>query len=142
MAPALAVGCPFVARPAELTLLSALALAVLSKRVGIPAAVYNVIPSSDSAAIGHELCTNERVTKITFTGSARVRKILMNQCFAAIKKMSLELGGNARFIVFADADLDAAVAGAMIAGFRNNGPSCVCANRIYVQADVYDAFTV
>uniref|UniRef100_UPI004048203B NAD-dependent succinate-semialdehyde dehydrogenase n=1 Tax=Yoonia sp. TaxID=2212373 RepID=UPI004048203B len=140
VAPALAVGCTFVARPAELTPLSALAMAVLADRAGIPAGVFNVIPSSDSAGIGRELCANEKVAKITFTGSTRVGKILMNQCSDTIKKMSLELGGNAPFIVFDDADLDAAVEGAMIAKYRNNGQTCVCANRIYVQAGVYDAF--
>ena len=139
-APALAVGCTFVARPAELTPLSALAMAVLADRAGIPAGVFNVIPSSDSAAIGRELCANEKVAKITFTGSTRVGKILMSQCSDTIKKMSLELGGNAPFIVFDDADIDAAVAGAMIAKYRNNGQTCVCANRIYVQAGVYETF--
>lgn len=140
VAPALAVGCTFVARPAELTPLSALAMAVLAERAGIPAGVFNVIPSSDSAGVGKELCANEKVSKITFTGSTRVGKILMNQCSDTIKKMSLELGGNAPFIVFDDADLDAAVVGAMIAKYRNNGQTCVCANRIYVQEGVYDAF--
>ena len=140
VAPALAVGCSFVARPAELTPLSALAMAVLAERAGIPAGIFNVIPSSDSAAIGKELCANPKVAKITFTGSTRVGKILMSQCSETIKKMSLELGGNAPFIVFDDADLDAAVAGAMIAKYRNNGQTCVCANRIYVQSGVYDEF--
>ncbi|PUB10250.1 succinate-semialdehyde dehydrogenase/glutarate-semialdehyde dehydrogenase [Yoonia sediminilitoris] len=140
VAPALAVGCTFVARPAEVTPLSALAMAVLAERAGIPAGVFNVIPSSDSAAIGKELCANEKVAKITFTGSTRLAKILMSQCSDSIKKMSLELGGNAPFIVFDDADIDAAVAGAMIAKYRNNGQTCVCANRIYVQTGVYDAF--
>ncbi|GAB4347462.1 MAG: NAD-dependent succinate-semialdehyde dehydrogenase [Oricola sp.] len=140
VAPALAVGCTFVARPAELTPLSALAMAVLAERAEIPAGVFNVIPSSDAAAIGQELCTNEKVAKITFTGSTRVGRILMSQCADTIKKLSLELGGNAPFIVFDDADLDAAVDGAMIAKYRNNGQTCVCANRIYVQAAVYDEF--
>lgn len=140
VAPALAVGCTFVARPSELTPLSATAMAVLAERAGVPAGVFNVIPSTDSAAIGKELCANEKVAKITFTGSTRVGKILMSQCADTIKKMSLELGGNAPFIVFEDADLDAAVAGAMIAKYRNNGQTCVCANRIYVQAGVYDQF--
>lgn len=140
VAPALAVGCTFVARPAELTPLSALAMAVLAHRAGIPAGVFNVIPSSDSAGVGKELCANEKVAKITFTGSTRVGKILMNQCSDTIKKMSLELGGNAPFIVFDDANIDAAVEGAMIAKYRNNGQTCVCANRIYVQAGVYDQF--
>jgi succinate-semialdehyde dehydrogenase/glutarate-semialdehyde dehydrogenase len=140
VAPALAVGCTFVARPAELTPLSALAMAVLADRAGIPAGVFNVIPSTDSAGVGQELCANNKVAKITFTGSTRVGKILMKQCSDSIKKMSLELGGNAPFIVFDDADIDAAVDGAMIAKFRNNGQTCVCANRIYVQSGVYDAF--
>jgi succinate-semialdehyde dehydrogenase/glutarate-semialdehyde dehydrogenase len=140
VAPALAAGCTFVARPAELTPLSALAMAVLAERAGIPAGVFNVIPSTDASGVGAELCANPKVAKITFTGSTRVGKILMEQCASTIKKMSLELGGNAPFIVFDDADLDAAVDGAMIAKFRNNGQTCVCANRIYVQASVYDAF--
>ncbi|WP_170403498.1 NAD-dependent succinate-semialdehyde dehydrogenase [Ruegeria arenilitoris] len=140
VAPALAVGCTFVARPAELTPLSALAMAVLGERAGIPAGVFNVIPSSDSAGVGQELCANEKVAKITFTGSTRVGKILMRQCSDTIKKMSLELGGNAPFIVFEDADIDAAVEGAMIAKYRNNGQTCVCANRIYVQSGIYDEF--
>ena len=140
VAPALAVGCTFVARPAELTPLSALAMAVLAERAGVPAGVLNVIPSSDSSGVGKELCANHKVAKITFTGSTRVGKILMNQCADTIKKLSLELGGNAPFIVFDDADVDAAVEGAMIAKYRNNGQTCVCANRIYVQSGVYDEF--
>ncbi len=140
VAPALAVGCTFVARPAELTPLSALAMAVLAERAGIPAGVFNVVPSSDAAAIGRELCTNPNVAKITFTGSTRVGRILMEQCAPTIKKLSLELGGNAPFLVFDDADVDAAVDGAMIAKFRNAGQTCVCANRIYVQSGVYDQF--
>ncbi len=140
VAPALAVGCTIVARPAELTPLSALAMAVLAERAGVPAGVFNVVPSSDAAAIGRELCTNPKVAKITFTGSTRVGRILMEQCAPTIKKLSLELGGNAPFIVFDDADLDAAVEGAMIAKFRNAGQTCVCANRIYVQSGVYDQF--
>lgn len=141
VAPALAVGCTFVARPAELTPLSALAMAVLGERAGIPAGVFNVIPSSDASAVGKELCANPMVAKITFTGSTRVGQILMEQCAPTIKKMSLELGGNAPFIVFDDADIDAAVEGAIIAKFRNAGQTCVCANRIYVQAGVYDEFS-
>jgi succinate-semialdehyde dehydrogenase/glutarate-semialdehyde dehydrogenase len=140
VAPALAVGCSFVARPAELTPLSALAMAVLAERAGVPAGIFNVIPSSDSAAIGAELCANPKVSKITFTGSTRVGKILMRQCADTVKKMSLELGGNAPFIVFDDADIDAAVEGAVIAKYRNGGQTCVCANRIYVQSGVYDQF--
>ncbi|NSY40409.1 NAD-dependent succinate-semialdehyde dehydrogenase [Leisingera sp. ANG59] len=138
--PALAVGCTFVARPATLTPLSALAMAVLGERAGIPAGVFNVIPGTDSSGVGNELCTNDKVAKITFTGSTRVGQILMGQAASTIKKMSLELGGNAPFIVFDDADVDAAVEGAMIAKYRNNGQTCVCANRIYVQAGVYDEF--
>lgn len=139
--PALAVGCTFVARPAEFTPLSALAMAVLAERAGVPAGVFNVVPSSDAARIGKELCANPKVSKITFTGSTRVGQILMEQCAPTIKKMSLELGGNAPFIVFDDADVDAAVEGAVIAKFRNAGQTCVCANRIYVQSAVYDEFS-
>lgn len=140
IAPALAAGCTMVARPSELTPLSALALAVLAERAGIPAGVLNILPGVDAAAMGAELCANPKVAKISFTGSTRVGKILMRQGADTIKKLSLELGGNAPFIVFDDADLDAAVEGAMIAKFRNNGQTCVCANRIYVQAGIYDAF--
>ena len=140
MAPALAAGCTFVARPSELTPLSALALAKLAERAGVPAGVFNVIPSTDASGVGEELCANPKVAKITFTGSTRVGKILMRQGAETIKKLSLELGGNAPFLVFDDADLDAAVEGALIAKFRNAGQTCVCANRIYVQAGVYDAF--
>lgn len=141
LAPALAAGCSFVARPAELTPLSALAVAVLAERAGIPAGVFNVIPSQDAASIGAELCANPKVAKITFTGSTRVGKILMHQCAEGIKKMSMELGGNAPFIVFDDADIDAAVEGAIAAKYRNSGQTCVCANRIYVQSGVYEQFT-
>lgn len=140
MGPALAVGCTFVARPSEFTPLSALAMAVLCDRVGIPAGVFNVVPSMDAASAGEEMCANPKVAKITFTGSTRVGRILMRQAADQIKKVSLELGGNAPFIVFDDADVDAAVEGAMIAKYRNNGQTCVCANRIYVQAGVYDEF--
>ena len=140
LAPALAAGCTFVARPAELTPLSALAVAVLADRAGIPAGVFNVIPSHDAASMGAELCANPKVAKITFTGSTRVGKILMHQCAEGIKKMSMELGGNAPFIVFDDADIDAAVEGAIIAKYRNSGQTCVCANRIYVQSGVYEQF--
>ena len=140
-APALAVGCTFVARPAELTPLSALAMAVLGERAGIPKGVFNVIPSSDASAIGKELCANTKVAKITFTGSTRVGKILMRQGADTVKKVSMELGGNAPFIVFDDADVDAAVEGALIAKYRNAGQTCVCANRIYVQSSVYEEFS-
>ncbi len=138
--PALAAGCAFVARPAELTPLSALAMAVLGERAGIPKGVLNVVTSHDSAGVGLEFCTNPKVRKISFTGSTRVGSILMRQSADGIKKLSLELGGNAPFIVFDDADLDKAVEGAMIAKFRNAGQTCVCANRIYVQRGVHDAF--
>ncbi len=140
MSPALAVGCTVVARPSEFTPLSALAIAVLAERAGLPPGVLNVLPGMDAAGMGAELCANPKVAKITFTGSTRVGRLLMKQGADTIKKLSLELGGNAPFIVFDDADLDAAVEGAMIAKFRNNGQTCVCANRIYVQAGVYDAF--
>ncbi|UWP91480.1 NAD-dependent succinate-semialdehyde dehydrogenase [Aliiroseovarius crassostreae] len=141
VAPALAVGCTFVARPAELTPLSALAMAVLGERAGIPKGVFNVIPSSDASAVGKELCANPKVAKITFTGSTRVGKILMEQGAATVKKVSMELGGNAPFIVFDDADVDAAVEGALIAKYRNAGQTCVCANRLYVQSGVYKEFS-
>ncbi|MEP2783369.1 MAG: NAD-dependent succinate-semialdehyde dehydrogenase [Pseudoruegeria sp.] len=138
--PALAVGCSFVARPAPQTPLSALAMAVLGERAGLPAGILNVIPGTDSSGVGKELCANPKVAKITFTGSTRVGRILMEQASSTIKKVSLELGGNAPFIVFDDADIDAAVEGAMISKYRNNGQTCVCANRIFVQSGVYDAF--
>ncbi len=139
-APALAAGCAFVARPAELTPLSALALGELATRAGIPAGVFQVVTSSDASASGKEFCENETVRKLTFTGSTQVGRILLGQAAEQVMKCSMELGGNAPFIVFDDADLDAAVAGLMICKFRNNGQTCVCANRIYVQAGVYDAF--
>jgi len=138
--PALAAGCAFVARPAAETPLSALALAVLAERAGVPKGVLSVVPSTDASGIGKEFCENPIVRKLTFTGSTRVGRILLRQAADQVKKCSMELGGNAPFIVFDDADLDAAVEGAMICKFRNNGQTCVCANRIYVQAGVYDAF--
>ena len=140
VAPALAAGCGFVARPAAETPLSALALAVLAERAGVPAGLFSVITSSRSSEIGKEFCENPRVRKLTFTGSTEVGRILLRQAADQVLKCSMELGGNAPFIVFDDADLDAAVEGAMISKFRNNGQTCVCANRIYVQAGVYDAF--
>ena len=140
VAPALAVGCGFVARPAAETPLSALAMAVLAERAGLPAGVLSVITSSRSSDIGKEFCENPRVRKLTFTGSTEVGRILLKQAAQNVLKCSMELGGNAPFIVFDDADLDKAVEGAMISKFRNNGQTCVCANRIYVQAGVYDAF--
>ncbi len=138
--PAIAAGCGFVARPAELTPLSALALAVLAERAGIPAGVFNVVPSSRASDIGKEFCENHAVRKLTFTGSTAVGRILMKQAADQVMKCSMELGGNAPFIVFDDADLDEAVIGAIACKFRNNGQTCVCANRIYVQEGVYDAF--
>ncbi|WP_339760960.1 NAD-dependent succinate-semialdehyde dehydrogenase [uncultured Sulfitobacter sp.] len=139
-APALAAGCAFVARPAAETPLSAIVMGVLAERAGIPAGVFNVVPSSSSSAIGKEFCENPAVRKLTFTGSTEVGRILMKQAADQVMKCSMELGGNAPFIVFDDADLDAAVEGAILCKFRNNGQTCVCANRIYVQAGVYDAF--
>ncbi|TMV07120.1 NAD-dependent succinate-semialdehyde dehydrogenase [Ruegeria sediminis] len=138
--PALAAGCAFVARPAAETPLSALVLAVLAEQAGIPAGVFNVVPSSRSSEIGKEFCENPGVRKLTFTGSTEVGRILLRQAADQVMKCSMELGGNAPFIVFDDADLDAAVEGTMLCKFRNNGQTCVCANRIYVQAGVYDAF--
>jgi len=140
VAPALAVGCGFVARPAAETPLSALAMALLAERAGVPAGLFSVITSKKSSAIGKEFCENHAVRKLTFTGSTEVGRILLRQAADQVMKCSMELGGNAPFIVFDDADLDAAVEGAMISKFRNNGQTCVCANRIYVQAGVYDAF--
>ncbi len=138
--PALAAGCAFVARPASETPLSALVLAVLAERAGIPAGVFNVVPSSRASEVGKEFCENPAVRKLTFTGSTEVGRILLRQAADQVMKCSMELGGNAPFIVFDDADLDAAVEGAMLCKFRNNGQTCVCANRIYVQDGVYDAF--
>ncbi len=140
VAPALAAGCTFVARPSELTPLSALAMAELGRQAGIPNGVFNVVPSTHAAEIGKEFCENFAVRKLSFTGSTRVGQILMANAAPQIKKVSLELGGNAPFIVFDDADLDAAVEGAIIAKFRNAGQTCVCANRIYAQAGIHDAF--
>jgi len=139
-APALASGCAFVARPASETPLSATALGVLADRAGIPRGVLSILPSNLASEVGKELCENPIVRKITFTGSTGVGRILLAQAAPQVKKCSMELGGNAPFIVFDDADLDAAVEGAIICKFRNNGQTCVCANRIYVQDGVYDAF--
>jgi succinate-semialdehyde dehydrogenase/glutarate-semialdehyde dehydrogenase len=137
--PALAAGCPIVVKPAEATPFTALALAELAKRAGLPDGLLNVI-TGDARAIGAELCANPLVRKLSFTGSTAIGKLLMEQCAPTVKKVSLELGGNAPFIVFDDADLDAAVQGALASKFRNAGQTCVCANRIYVQDGVYDAF--
>lgn len=139
-APALAAGCAFIARPAELTPLSAIAMGVLAERAGIPAGVFQVVTTSDASETGKEFCENPIVRKLTFTGSTQVGRILLRQAADQVMKCSMELGGNAPFIVFDDADLDAAVEGAMMSKFRNAGQTCVCANRIYVQAGVYDAF--
>ena len=139
VAPALAAGCPIVLKPAELTPLSALALAVLAERAGVPSGVFSVV-IGDSKAIGGEMTGNPLVRKLSFTGSTAVGRLLMEQCAPTVKKISLELGGNAPFIVFDDADLDAAVEGAIASKFRNAGQTCVCANRLYVQDGVYDEF--
>lgn len=139
LAPALAAGCTMVVKPATQTPFSALAIAVLAERAGIPRGVINVV-TGDAAAIAKELTGNPVVRKLSFTGSTGIGRVLMRQCAEHIKKVSLELGGNAPFIVFDDANLDAAVQGAMIAKFRNNGQTCVCANRLYVQRAVYDEF--
>jgi succinate-semialdehyde dehydrogenase/glutarate-semialdehyde dehydrogenase len=139
-APALAAGCGFVIRPAAETPLSALALAVLAERAGLPPGIFNVITSKRSSDIGKEFCENPAVRKLSFTGSTEVGRILLRQAADQVLKCSMELGGNAPFIVFDDADLDAAVQGALASKYRNNGQTCVCANRIYVQAGVHDAF--
>ena len=138
-APALAAGCTVVSKPASQTPYTALALAELAERAGMPKGVFNVI-TGPSAVIGAELTSNPTVRKLGFTGSTEVGKALMVQCAGTVKKVSLELGGNAPFIVFDDADLDAAVAGAMASKYRNTGQTCVCANRVLVQDAVYDAF--
>ncbi|MGA0923148.1 MAG: NAD-dependent succinate-semialdehyde dehydrogenase, partial [Lutimaribacter sp.] len=138
--PALAAGCAFVGRPAAETPLSALVMGVLAERAGIPKGVFSIVTSSRSSEIGKEFCENPAVRKLTFTGSTEVGRILLRQAADSVMKCSMELGGNAPFIVFDDADLDAAVEGAILCKFRNNGQTCVCANRIYVQAGVYDAF--
>ena len=138
--PAIAAGCGFVGRPAAETPLSALALAVLGERAGLPKGLFSIVTSSRSSDIGKEFCENPLIRKLTFTGSTEVGRILLRQAADQVLKCSMELGGNAPFIVFDDADLDAAVEGAMASKFRNNGQTCVCANRIYVQAGVYDAF--
>jgi succinate-semialdehyde dehydrogenase / glutarate-semialdehyde dehydrogenase len=142
VAPALAAGCPVVIKPAELTPLTALAAAELAIRAGIPAGVLNMLTADgpNSIAIGKVLCASDVVRHISFTGSTEVGRILMAQSAPTVKKLSLELGGNAPFIVFDDADVDSAVEGAIASKYRNAGQTCVCANRIYVQAGVYDAF--
>ncbi len=141
-APALAVGCSMVVKPAEHTPFSALALAELAERAGLPKGLLSIVTGAaeDAPVIGGELTGNPLVRKLSFTGSTEVGKILMRQCADTVKKLSLELGGNAPFIVFDDADLDAAVEGALASKYRNNGQTCVCANRLYIQEGVYDAF--
>ncbi len=140
VAPALAAGCTVVIKPSELTPLSAIALAELAHQAGFPPGVINVVTSSDAKTIGAVMTASPLIRKISFTGSTRVGKILMKQCVDTVKKVSLELGGNAPFIVFDDADLDKAVAGAVAAKYRNAGQTCICANRIFAQADIYEAF--
>ncbi|HOL38000.1 MAG TPA: aldehyde dehydrogenase family protein, partial [Rubrivivax sp.] len=142
VAPALAAGCTVVVKPAEQTPLSALAVAELALRAGLPAGVLNVIAADaqHSIEIGKVLCSSDVVRHLSFTGSTEVGRILAAQCAPTIKKLSLELGGNAPFIVFDDADLDSAVEGAVVSKYRNAGQTCVCANRLYAQAGVYDAF--
>lgn len=140
VAPALAVGCTSVIKPAKLTPLSALALAELAHRAGLPKGVLNVLTSSSASDVGKELCSNPIVRKVSVTGSTEIGKLVMRMSADTVKKVSLELGGNAPFIVFDDADLDAAVVGAMASKYRNSGQTCVCANRILVQNPVYDAF--
>lgn len=140
LAPALAAGCAVVLKPAAQTPLSALALAVLAQEAGIPDGVINIVCGEDAAAIGEELTSSELVHKLTFTGSTATGKKLIQQCATTIKKTTLELGGNAPFIVFDDADLDAAVEGAIASKFRNSGQTCVCVNRFYIHEKIYDAF--
>jgi succinate-semialdehyde dehydrogenase/glutarate-semialdehyde dehydrogenase len=139
-APALAAGCTFVGRPASETPLSALAMADLADKAGIPAGVFNVICGTNSRAIGREMTDNPLVTKLTFTGSTPVGKQLLSQCSGTVKKVSMELGGNAPLIVFNDADLEAAIQGTLISKFRNAGQTCVCSNRILVQSGIYQAY--
>jgi succinate-semialdehyde dehydrogenase/glutarate-semialdehyde dehydrogenase len=138
--PAMAAGCPVVIKPASETPLSALALAVLAEEAGVPAGVFNVITTRDSRGVGKEMTESPLVRKFSFTGSTEVGKTLIRQCASTVKKVSMELGGNAPFIVFDDADIDAAVQGAVISKYRNAGQTCVCANRVYVQEGIYDEF--
>ncbi|MGH1430590.1 MAG: NAD-dependent succinate-semialdehyde dehydrogenase [Neptuniibacter sp.] len=140
VAPALAVGCAMVLKPAAETPLSALALAELAERAGLPAGLFSVLTTSDAVAVGGEMTSNPTVKKLTFTGSTGVGKLLMKQCADTVKRTSMELGGNAPVIVFDDADLDKAVAGALVSKYRNSGQTCICANRILVQEGIYDAF--
>ncbi|MEC8551142.1 MAG: NAD-dependent succinate-semialdehyde dehydrogenase, partial [Pseudomonadota bacterium] len=140
VSPGIAAGCACVLKPAEQTPLSALALAELATRAGIPAGIINIVTGMDAPAIGSALCNDDRIRKMTFTGSTEVGRILMRQSADTLKKMSLELGGNAPLIVFDDADIDTAIAGTMASKYRNAGQTCVCANRIFVQDGIYDEF--
>ena len=140
VAPGIAAGCSCVLKPAEQTPLSALALAELAQRAGLPAGVMNIVTGMDAPAMGSALCDDDRIRKMTFTGSTEVGRILMRQSADTLKKMSLELGGNAPLIVFDDADMDIAIAGAMASKYRNAGQTCVCANRMFVQDGIYDEF--
>ena len=140
VAPGIAAGCACVLKPAEQTPLSALALAELAERAGIPAGIINIVTGMDGPAIGKTMCDDDRIRKMTFTGSTEVGRILMRQSADTLKKMSLELGGNAPLIVFDDADIDTAIAGTMASKYRNAGQTCVCANRIFVQDGIYDEF--
>ncbi len=140
VAPALAAGCAMICKPAEATPLTALFVERLAHQAGVPEAIFRVLPTHDPAAMGELFCTHPLIRKLSFTGSTRVGKILMKQSATTVKKVSMELGGNAPFIVFDDADIDAAVTGAMASRFRNAGQTCVCANRILVQSSVYDEF--
>jgi succinate-semialdehyde dehydrogenase/glutarate-semialdehyde dehydrogenase len=138
--PALAAGSPVIVKPPSETPLTGLALSYLAEKAGFPPGVYNTITTTEKSDVGKELCENKKVRKLSFTGSTAVGKMLMNQCASTLKKLSLELGGNAPFIVFDDADIDAAVKGAIVSKFRNSGQTCVCVNRFYVQDKVYDEF--
>jgi succinate-semialdehyde dehydrogenase/glutarate-semialdehyde dehydrogenase len=140
VAPALAAGSPVVVKPPSETPLTALALAHLAEKAGFPPGVYNTVTTTESSEVGKELCENRKVRKLSFTGSTQVGKILMSQCSSTLKKLSLELGGNAPFIVFDDADVDAAVKGAIAAKFRNSGQTCVCVNRFFAQDKIYEEF--
>ncbi len=141
VAPALAAGCTVVIKPSELTPLSALALAQLSIEAGFPPGVINILPTINAVEVGQTMTNSKLVRKLSFTGSTKVGKLLMRQCADTVKKISMELGGNAPFIVFDDADMDEAVSGAIAAKYRNAGQTCICANRIFVQSSVYDEFT-
>lgn len=138
--PALAAGSPVVVKPPSETPLTALAIAYLAEKAGFPPGVYNTITTTENSEVGKELCENRKIRKLSFTGSTAVGKILMSQCASTLKKLSLELGGNAPFIVFEDADIDAAVKGAIVSKFRNSGQTCVCVNRLFVQDKVYNEF--